>query len=140
MRLRLALSLVLLATALPGWSGKQRIVVRLREPLRAETVKIRVPELSNTKGETRDLETRLELGGPDKDDAPVTAPSKVKLNMALRAAGKNAVQVTLTLPDPGNVQVALLDFYGKNQGTLLDGPMPAGVYTLGPVTLKDGEH
>src|SRR4051812_11201595 len=98
-----------------SWGGKQKIIVRLREPLRAETVKIRIPELSNGKGETRDLETQLQLGDPEKVVQPKSFQDNLKLNMMVRSVGKDAVQVTLTLPEAANIQLMLLDFYGKNQ-------------------------
>jgi hypothetical protein len=140
MKLQHGLILAVLIGANATWSGKQRIIVRLREPLRAETIKIRVPELSNGKGETRDLETQLQLGGPQRTEAPKLEQNNFKLNMVLRSVGKNAVQVTLTLPTPGYVQLMLLDFYGKNQGALLDGNMPAGIVSLPPIALKETDH
>jgi hypothetical protein len=121
-------------------AGKQKIIVRLREPLKAETVKIRLPEVKNAKGETRDLETRLELGVKPKQEAPRNLDAPLKLNMAVRNLGKSAVQVTLTLPNPGFVEVMILDFYGKNLATLLAGNMPSGVFPLKPFVLKDGDH
>lgn len=133
------LAAVLLASGL-AWGAKQKIILRLREPLRAEAVKIKVPELSTAKGETRDLETLLQLGGVPKPETKTVTQQAMKLNMLLRSVGKNSVQVTLLLPQPGYVQIFLLDFYGKNQGTILDGPMPAGAHVLNPVPLKDGEH
>lgn len=140
MKLRIFLPLALIACVNLGWSGKQKIYVRLREPLRAETVKIRLPELSNGKGETRDLETQLDLGGPAKAEVAQNQQAALKLNMQLRSVGKTSVQVTLSLPNAGYVQIILLDFYGKNLATLLDGPMLPGVYNLTPFNLSDGER
>lgn len=140
MKVRFVLGIAFILCAHSAWSGKQKIIVRLREPLRAETIKIRVPELSNAKGETRDLETQLQLGGVVRQDAPKIQQNALKLDMVLRPVGKNAIQVTLTLPTPGYVQLMLLDFYGKNQGVLFDAAMPAGVYASAPVALKEGEH
>jgi hypothetical protein len=140
MKISLALPFAFLLCAQLAWPGKQKIILRLREPLRAETVKIRIPELSNGKGETRDLETQLHLGGAAKSEAPKVQEKSLKLDMVLRPVGKNAVQVTLTLPEAGYVQLMILDFYGKNEGVLLDGPLTQGVYNLSPFMLKEGDH
>lgn len=131
---------LLLISAMASWAGKQKIIVRLREPLKAESVKIRLPEVKNARGETRDLETRLELGEKPKQEAPKGLDAVVKLNMLVRSVGKNAVQVTLSLPHPGYVELVILDFYGKNLATLLAGPMSAGVYPMKPFVFKDGDH
>jgi hypothetical protein len=139
MKRHIILSALTLACITGSWAGKQKIIVRLREPLKAETVKIRLPEVKNAKGETRDLETRLELGVKPKQEAPNAAAAALKLNMAVRSLGRNAVQVTLTLPNPGFVEVVILDFYGKNLATLLSGHMPSGVYPLKPFVLKEGD-
>lgn len=131
---------LLLISAMASWAGKQKIIVRLREPLKAESVKIRLPEVKNARGETRDLETRLELGVKPKQEAPKSVDAIVKLNMLVRPVGKNAVQVTLSLPNPGFVELVVLDFYGKNLATLLAGPMPAGIHPMKPFIFKDGDH
>jgi hypothetical protein len=131
---------ILLASAWGVPEAKQKIIVRLREPLKAETVKIRLPEVKNERGETRDLETRLELGDKPKPDASKAAVTALKLNLAVKSVGKNAVQVTLTLPQAGFVELMVMDFYGKNLATLLAGPMPPGVYPMAPYVFKDGDH
>jgi hypothetical protein len=123
-----------------SWSGKQRIIVRLREPLKAETVKIRLPELTNSKGERRDLETQLELGDKSQVKTAKTQEQTLKLNMVLRSIGKSAIQVTITLPQPGYAEVLLLDFYGKNLATLMEGQFLPGTYYLKPFTPKEGDH
>jgi hypothetical protein len=133
------LSAVTLVCLSGAWAGKQKIIVRLREPLKAETIKIRLPEVKNAKGETRDLEARLDLGVKPKQEAPRTVEAALKLDMALRNLGKNAVQVTLTLPNPGYVEVMILDFYGKNLATLMAGNLTSGVYSLKPHVLKEGD-
>jgi hypothetical protein len=132
------MGVVLLASL--GWAGKQKIIVRLREPLRAETVKIRIPELTNNRGETRDLETKVELGTQTKTEAPTIQPVALKLGMALRSVGSDAVQVTLTLPDAGFIELVMMDFYGKSLATLYSGNMPPGVYPMHPFSLKDGDN
>lgn len=121
-------------------AGKQKIIVRLREPLKAEVVKVRLPEVKNAKGETRDLETTLELGAKPKQEAPKTVEAALMLNMAVRSLGKNAVQVTLTLPNSGYVELLVLDFYGKQIATLLDGQLSSGIYSMKPYTLKSGDN
>jgi hypothetical protein len=135
-------SVTLIAAVLASlsWAGKQKIILRLREPLRAETIKVQVPELTNARGETRDLETKIELGTQPKAEAPKAKEEALKLNMAVRNVGKTGVQVTLTLPTPGFVEVAMIDFYGKNLATLLAGNLPAGVFPLRPYSLKDGDN
>ena len=140
MKRHLILPALFLLFASGTWGAKQKIIVRLREPLKAETVKIRLPEVKNARGETRDLETTLDLGGKPKQDAPKVAEVALKLNMQVRPAGKGAVQVTLTLPNPGFVELLVLDFYGKNVATLLAGPVPAGVHILKPFVMKDGDQ
>lgn len=131
---------ILFASAWDIPAAKQKIIVRLREPLKAETVKIRLPEVKNGRGETRDLETRLELGEKPKQDAPKAAETALKLNLAVKSVARNAVQVTLTLPKAGYVELMVMDFYGKNLATLLEGHLPTGVYPLAPYVFKDGDH
>jgi hypothetical protein len=123
-----------------GWAGKQKIIVRLREPLRAETVKIRIPELTNGRGETRDLETKVELGTEVKTQAPILQTAALKLNLDLRNVGTNAVQVTLTLPEPGYVEIVMMDFYGKTLATLMSDDLAPGIYPIRPYVLKDGDN
>jgi hypothetical protein len=123
-----------------SWAGKQKIIVRLREPLRAESVRVQVPELTNGRGETRDLETRLELGAQVKTNASKTQDAVLKLNMQVRNIGKNGVQVTLTLPTPGYVEVVMMDFYGKNLATVFEGNMPSGVFPLPSFAIKEGDN
>jgi hypothetical protein len=140
MRLTNGFLLALVVLTSFGWAGKQKIIVRLREPLRAETVKIRLPEITNNRGETRDLETKLNLGVQIKTEAPKIQPTALKLNMVLRSVGTDAVQVLLTLPDPGFVEVVMMDFYGKSLATLFSGNLPVGPYTIRPYALKDGDN
>jgi hypothetical protein len=49
------------------------------------------------------------------------------------------VQVTLTLPTAGYVELSVMDFYGKRVATLVDGNLPAGTYPLRPVTLNNSD-
>jgi hypothetical protein len=120
-------------------AGKQKIILRLREPLRAETIQIKVPELSTGRGETRDLETKVELGTQPKAEAPKVQDKALKLNMLVRNFGKTGVQVTLTIPAAGYVTLEVMDFYGKQVAVLLDGNVPAGIHPLPPISLKDAE-
>ncbi|MDB5051787.1 MAG: hypothetical protein JWO30_4858 [Fibrobacteres bacterium] len=140
MKFTLTAGLVCVIMASLSWAGKQKIILRLREPLRAETVRIQVPELTNGRGETRDLETKVELGTQAKTEAPQSREATLKLNMLVRNIGKNGVQVTLTLPTPGYVEVVMMDFYGKNLATVFEGSVPAGVLPLRPFTIKDGDN
>ena len=55
-----ATALLVLLTVQFSPAGKQKIILRLRDPLKAETVKVLVPELTNGRGETRDLEAKVE--------------------------------------------------------------------------------
>jgi hypothetical protein len=132
--------LILTAWAPFSWAGKQKIILRLREPLRAETVRIQVPELTNGHGETRDLETKVELGGQAKTDGPKAKEAGLQLGMQIRNVGKNGVQVILSLPNPAFVEVVMMDFYGKNLATLLAGNLTPGTYPLAPYSLKDGDN
>jgi hypothetical protein len=131
--------LLVLACASICMAGKQRIIVRLKDPLRAETIQIHAPGISNARGETRDLEAKVELGAGPKVEAPKVEETGLKLGMAVRNYGKGGVQVTLTLPAAGYVELSVMDFYGKHVATLVDGNLPAGVYPLRPVSLKDAD-
>jgi hypothetical protein len=131
--------ILLLAFASLCSAGKQRIIVRLKDPLRAETIQIHAPGISNGRGETRDLEAKVELGTGAKVEAPKVQESGLKLGMAVRNYGKGGVQVTLTLPTAGYVELSVMDFYGKHISTLVDGNLPAGVYPLRPVPMKDAD-
>lgn len=135
----LVLASALAISAPAVWAGKQKIIVRLREPLKAETVKIRLPEAKSLRGETRDLETHLELGNKPKQEAPKFVAPALKLDMMVRSVGKGAVQVTLTLPQPGYMELVVLDFYGKHVATLLAAQMSPGVHPLKAFALKDGD-
>jgi len=130
---------VLLACASLCPAGKQRIILKLKDPLKAETIQIHAPGISNGRGETRDLDAKVELGTGPKADAPLPQETGLKLGMSVRNFGKGGVQVTLTLPAAGYVELSVMDFYGKHVATLVDGNLPAGIYPLRPVSLKDGE-
>jgi hypothetical protein len=130
---------LVLACASLSLAGKQRILIRLKDPLKAETVQIHAPGISNGRGETRDLDAKVELGTGPKVEAPKAQESGLKLGMAVRNQGKAGVQVTLTLPTAGYVELSVMDFYGKHVATLIDGNLPVGVYPLRPVSLKDAD-
>lgn len=140
MKFTATVALILLTLVGYSGAGKQKIILRLREPLKAETIKIVVPELNNGRGETRDLETKLELGGQAKTEAPKTREATLKLDLLVRSVGKNGVQVTINLPNPGYVEVVMMDFYGKNLATLFAGNLTHGVYPLRPFMMKDGDN
>jgi hypothetical protein len=120
-------------------AGKQKIILRLKDPLRAETIQIHAPGLSDGHGETRDLDAKVELGTSAQSDAPKVQQVGLKLGMSVHNYGKSGVQVTLTLPSPGYVELSVMDFYGKHIATLVDGTLPAGVYPLRPVTLNNSD-
>lgn len=121
----------------PCWAGKQKIVVKLREPLRAESIKIRFPEITNNRGETRDLETKLDLGKDNNKVALKTEVISLKLDLALQNVGNSSVQVIVTLPDPGFVEIVIMDFYGKSLGTIFSGNLSAGIHPMQAYSVKD---
>ena len=130
---------ILLSAASICSAGKQRIIVRLKEPLKAETIQIHAPGISNGRGETRDLETKVELGTAPRAEAPKVQETGLKLGMSVRNLGKTGVQVTLTLPTPGYVELSIMDFYGKHLLTLFDGNLSAGTYPMRTVSLKEAD-
>jgi hypothetical protein len=123
-----------------SWAGKQRIIIKLRDPLKAEAIKVRLPEITNAKGETRDLETKLELGTETKVEVSKIQSVTLSLNMVLHNIGNNGVQVTLTLPDAGFIEVEVMDFYGKTLASLFSGNLPSGNHPLDPYILKDTDN
>ena len=120
-------------------AGKQRIILRLKDPLRAESIQIHAPGLSTGHGETRDLDAKVELGASTRTDAPTVQDVGLKLGMSVHNYGKSGVQVTLTLPTAGYVELSVMDFYGKHVATLVDGNLPAGIYPLRPVMLNNSD-
>ena len=60
--------------------------------------------------------------------------------MVVSSMVNNWVQVTMTLPNPGYVEVVMMDFYGKNLATLFAGNLTPGVYPMRPFTIKDGDN
>jgi len=130
-------ALLLLVSLCPA--GKQRIILRLKDPLRAETIQIHAPGISNGHGETRDLDAKVELGGSAQPDAPKVQDAGLKLGMSVHNYGKSGVQVTLTLPTAGYIELSVMDFYGKHVATLVDGNLPAGIYPLRPVMLNNSD-
>ena len=81
----------------------------------------------------------MDLGGKPKKEAPKVVSQSLKLDMLVRSVGKAAVQVTLSLPQAGYVELLILDFYGKQLATLLAAPMSPGVHPLKAFDLKDGD-
>ena len=120
-------------------AGKQRIILRLKDPLRAESIQIHAPGLSNGHGETRDLDAKVELGTSAHTDAVQVQEGGLKLGMLVHNYGKGGVQVTLTLPTAGYVELSVMDFYGKHVASLVDGNLPVGVYPLRPVTFNNSD-
>jgi len=130
---------LLLACASLCPAGKQRIILKLKDPLKAETIQIHAPGISTGRGETRDLDAKVELGTGPKTETPLPQETGLKLGMSVRNFGKGGVHVTLTLPAAGYVELSVMDFYGKHVASLVDGNLPAGIYPLRPVSIKDGE-
>ncbi len=111
------------------FGGKQKVVVILKEPLRAENVEIRLPELTSARGEVRDLEKTLWLGEPLREDRAVEAVAKKSLDLKIQATGRQGAQITLVLPDAGYVELTLRDFYGKNLQSIAEGQFQAGTFS-----------
>lgn len=130
---------LLLACVSISFAGKQRIIIRLKDPLKAETVQIHAPGISNGRGETRDLEAKVELGSAPKAEAPKAQERGLKLGMVVRNFEQSGVQVTLTLPTASYVELSVMDFYGKHLVKLLDGNLAAGIYPMRPVSLRDAD-
>jgi hypothetical protein len=120
-------------------AAKQRIILRLKDPLRAESIQIHAPGLSNGHGETRDLDAKVELGTAARSEAVKVQEGGLKLGMSVHNYGKGGVQVTLSLPTAGYVELSVMDFYGKHVATLIDGNLPVGVYPLRPVTFNNSD-
>lgn len=120
-------------------AGKQRIILRLKDPLRAESIQIHAPGLSNGHGETRDLDAKVELGTAARSEAVQVQTGGLKLGMSVHNYGKGGVQVTLSLPTAGYVELSVMDFYGKHVASLVDGNLPSGVYPLRPVTFNNSD-
>ncbi len=122
-------------------ADKQRLILLLRDPLRPVTSEVILPAVTNAHGETRDLKTVLQLadttataatpGQASRDTAQLT------LGMTVKSLGPHQVWVRITLPQPADVEVLLLDLYGKNLGTLFAGQCPRGEMILQPELPKE---
>ncbi len=122
-----------------AFGGKQKVVVILSEPLRAENVQILLPEMTSVRGEVRDLEKTLWLGEPVREDRPAEPEPKQSLELKIRTAGRQNAQVTLVLPHPGYVELSLRDFYGKNLETVAEGQFQSGQFHFSMRSLADDE-
>ena len=116
-------TVVLVLLTLVGYSeaGKQKIILHLREPLKAETVKIVVPGVEERPRRNPGSGNQGRIGRTSQDRSPQNPETTLKLDLAVRSIGKNGVQVTMTLPNPGFVEVVMMDFYGKSLATLFAG-------------------
>jgi hypothetical protein len=109
--------------------AKQRIILQLKQPLRAENTTLHLSEISTIQGEMRDLETPIELG-------PVAVVAKAEeenTEFSLQLNVKDSrygIEVTFVLPKPARVELLILDFYGKNLGTLAEGVYEKGIYPI----------
>jgi|GEM_PF-1929212 len=142
-KIQLVFLLFLLFAFSPARAGKTTLVLKVKQPLRAEQVKIRLPSVTNAKGERRDLEAVLPLG-PENKEAKVEE-SKVQvedLSLALhaRTLGKNGLVISFTLPNPGFVEIVMLDSYGKNFATVVSNSYPQGRHILPPFTYQGSEQ
>lgn len=122
---------------------KQTVILKLKQPLRAETVKIRLPSTVNAKGERRDLETVLELGSHssgNETQAKSEASEKLALAFQVKALGKNSLLIRFTLPVAGYVEVQMLDFYGKTLATVAADNYSKGPHILPPLPYRESEQ
>jgi hypothetical protein len=132
-----------LTLAAPTQATQQTLVLKLKQPLRAEAVKVRVPGAQNQRGERRDLETVIDLGptqiaaNPKTDDA---AADVLTLGLNARVLGKSSLLVSFTLPKAGFVEIALLDFYGKTVATVTADPFLKGRHVLPPFPFQQSEQ
>ncbi len=124
-------------------AGKQTLVLRLKQPLKAEETKVRISGAQNERGERRDLETVLPLG-PAKNQSEThagnVAAEDLSLDLTARRLGKSSILVGFTLPTPSNVEIVLLDSYGKTLATLTNEPYTKGSHLLPPFPYHESEQ
>jgi hypothetical protein len=126
-----------------AYAGKQTLVLKLKQPLRAEEVKVRVPGAQNARGERRDLEAVIALGPSQPGKNARIDSSKIdnlSLDLTARRLGRNSLLVGFTLPGPANVEIVLLDLYGKAMATLVSEPFPKGHHLLPPFPFRDSDQ
>lgn len=134
---------MVLGTLVPVMAEKQTIILKLKQPLRSEVVKIRIPSTLNAKGERRDLETVLPLGpGSTGKEAQAKSEIAEKLSLAfqVKQLGKNSLLIRFTLPTAGYVEVQLLDLYGKTLATVAAENYSKGSHILPPLPYRESEQ
>jgi hypothetical protein len=147
---RLTLSSCLIVLGLVGYfgvssafAGKQTLVLKLKQPLKSEAVKVRVPGAQNARGERRDLEIQLPLGPANRGMETRQDSAKVEvlsLDLTTRRLGRNSLLVGFTLPGPANVEIVMLDLYGKAMATLVSEPFPKGQHLLPPFPFHESDQ
>jgi hypothetical protein len=86
---------------------RQKILIYLKEPLRDNSVNIK---LNNNLDDIIEFE--------NKEEQPLVPISLYKI---IYAGGKDSKRsISLVLPQMGHAKLEVYDFYGKNLGTLLD--------------------
>lgn len=127
----------------PAIAGEQTLVLKLKQPLRAEAVKVRVPGAQTLRGERRDLETIIPLApitaGPG-DKVDESASEVLTLGLNARVLGKNSLLIQFTLPKAGFVEISLLDVYGKKLAIVTADPFARGRHVLPPFPFQQSEQ
>lgn len=127
----------------PALAGEQTLVLKLKQPLRAESVKVRVPGAQTLRGERRDLETVIPLApittGPG-DKVDESASEVLTLGLNARVLGKNSLLIHFTLPKAGFVEISLLDVYGKKLAVVVADPYTKGRHVLPPFPFQQSEQ
>jgi hypothetical protein len=126
--------------AILAHAGKQRLVLQLREPLTDTAARITVPA-ANVRGEIRDLTAGGRAADSSRSEG-VREKARVAgnaLDLAVKTAGGNRLQISVTLPEAAFVELFLMDHNGKNLGTLLAARLPGGASPPITVALKENE-
>ena len=115
--------LALLSLHSTPFSGKQRLILQIREPLRPTATELVLPATINSKGEVRDLKLQIQLGDSTGAIKVVQDPnaSIPGLEMTVVSEGRRTYLIRLHLPQPAFVEVDLMDMHGKNLGVLFTG-------------------
>ncbi len=110
-------------------SAKQKIILHLKQPLRAENTVLRLGEITARTGATHDLEKVIILSSEELPKEIEAIESKFDLALNVKPLNKGYV-IDLTLPKSGNVVLQLMDFYGKNLATILEGNFERGSHSV----------
>jgi hypothetical protein len=130
--LALAMALVGMVPS-PFAAGKQTLVLKLKQPLRPERVKVRVPSVNTLQGERRDLEILLPLGSAPAPKDIIKSSNQVEvltLGLNVKHLGKNTLLIGFTLPKASTIEVVLLDSYGKTLALVASGSFGRGKHML----------